>query len=257
VKWAAVIVAAGRGARLGRPKQFLELAGLPMVGWSIRTFAGMPEIGALVIATEPESIDDMKALAGRLAEHIAVNVVRGSVTRQGSVRAALAAVPAECDAVLVHDGARPLVTPADVRAGMAEVRERRAALLATPVVDTIKSVDASRRVVSTLERSTLWSAQTPQFALTGELRDAHARAESEGVEVTDDAALLERAGIEVIVVPSTSDNFKVTLPEDIARAETLLCHPERKREAPESKDMRAASTLSERSESKGDARVSS
>ena len=222
MKWAAVIVAAGRGVRFGRPKQFLELAGLPMVGWSIRTFAGMPEIAALVIATEPEAIDDMKALAGRLAAHRAVNVVRGGATRQGSVRAALAALPAECDAVLVHDGARPLVTPADVRAGMAEVRERRAALLAAPVVDTIKIVDASRRVNRTLERSTLWSAQTPQFVLTSELRDAHARAQSEGVEVTDDAALLERAGIEVVVVPSTSDNFKVTIADDVVRAEALL-----------------------------------
>ncbi|HEX3457806.1 MAG TPA: 2-C-methyl-D-erythritol 4-phosphate cytidylyltransferase [Candidatus Baltobacteraceae bacterium] len=226
MKWAAIIVAAGRGARLGRPKQFLELAGLPMVGWSIRTFAEMPEIAALVIATEPESVDDMKALAGRLVARRAVTVVRGGTTRQGSVRAALAAVPAECDAVLVHDGARPLVTPVDVRAGMAEVRERRAALLAAPTVDTIKIVDALRRVTRTLERDTLWSAQTPQFALTAELRDAHARAESERLDVTDDAALLEHAGIEVVVVPSTSDNFKVTLPEDVPRAEALLRHPE-------------------------------
>lgn len=226
MKWAAIIVAAGRGARLGRPKQFLELAGLPMVGWPIRTFAAMPEIAALVIATEPESIEDMKALAGRLAANLDVTVVRGGTTRQGSVRAALAAVRAECDAVLVHDGARPLVTRVDVRAGMAEVRERRAALLATPVVDTIKIVDPSRRVTRTLERSTLWSAQTPQFALISELRDAHARAQTEGVEATDDAALLERAGIEVVVVPSTSDNFKVTLPEDVARAEAALRHPE-------------------------------
>ena len=227
MKWAAVIVAAGRGARLGRPKQFLELAGLPMVGWSIRTFAAMPEIAALVVATEPESIDDMQALAGRLAAHRAVTVVRGGATRQGSVRAALAAVPAECDAVLVHDGARPLVTPVDIRAAMAEVREKRAALLATPVIDTIKIVDASRRVSRTLERSTLWSAQTPQFALTAELRDAHLRAESEGLEVTDDAALLERAGIEVVIVPSTSDNFKVTIAEDVVRAEALLQARER------------------------------
>lgn len=226
MKWAAIIVAAGRGARLGRPKQFLELAGLPMVGWSIRTFAGMPEIAALVVATEPESIEDMKALAGRLAANLDVTVVRGGTTRQGSVRAALAAVPSNCDALLVHDGARPLVTTADVRAGMAEVREGRAALLATPVVDTIKIVDPLRRVTRTMERSTLWSAQTPQFAMTAELRDAHERAQSEGVEVTDDAALLERAGIEVVVVPSTSDNFKVTLPEDVTRAQAALRHPE-------------------------------
>ena len=108
----------------------------------------------------------------------------------------------------------------------------RAALLAAPVVDTIKVVDPqSRRVKATLDRRTLWAAQTPQFALAAELRGAHERARRDGVAVTDDAALLERSGIEVVVVPSTSENFKVTLPADVARARdnpagARACHPE-------------------------------
>ncbi|HYL26435.1 MAG TPA: 2-C-methyl-D-erythritol 4-phosphate cytidylyltransferase [Candidatus Nitrosotalea sp.] len=235
MKWAAVIVAAGRGTRFGRPKQLIDLAGLPMVGWSIRTFASMEEVHELVVATEPESIAPIEALAARLVRKCAVRVVRGGATRQQSVHAGLGAISEACDAVLVHDGARPLVTVDDVRAGMREVRAGRAALLAAPVVDTIKQVENdSLRVVATPERRRLWAAQTPQFARTAELRAAHERALRDGAEVTDDAALLEREGITVTIVPATSDNFKITHAEDIARAAALLekhagevpCHPE-------------------------------
>jgi 2-C-methyl-D-erythritol 4-phosphate cytidylyltransferase len=223
VKWAAVIVAAGRGARLGRPKQFLELAGLPMVGWSIRRFAEMPEIEELIVATEAECVDRMRALVARLAPDRAARVVQGGASRQGSVYEGLAAVSRQIEAVLVHDGARPLVGASDVRAGMREVRKGRGALLAAPVVDTIKVVEPqSRRVSTTLDRRTLWAAQTPQFALAAELRNAHERARRDGITVTDDATLLERAGVEVVVVPATGENFKVTLPTDVARAEMIL-----------------------------------
>lgn len=223
MRWAALIVAAGRGARLGRPKQFLELAGLPMVGWSIQTFGAMNEIAELVVATEPELIEAMRELASRLAPECAVRVVRGGALRQDSVFEGLRAISAECDAVLVHDGARPLVCATDVRAGMREVRVGRAALLAAPVIDTIKNVKPeSRRVRATLDRRTLWAAQTPQFAMMHELLGAHERARREAVVATDDAALLERGDIEVIVVPSTSENFKVTFPADVARAEAIL-----------------------------------
>jgi len=96
-------------------------------------------------------------------------------------------------------------------------------LLAAPVVDTIKVVDtATRTVCETLDRSRLWAAQTPQFALRADLLRAHERAVADGIEATDDAAVLERIGIEVVVVPATTQNFKVTLPEDVARAEAFL-----------------------------------
>ncbi len=230
MKWAAVVVAAGLGTRLHGPKQLINLAGLPMVGWSIKLFAMMPEIEELVVVTEPESLESIRSLLTELAPESVARTVRGGAIRQQSVYEGLRAVSPEMQGVLVHDGARPLVSAADVRAGMCEIRAGRAALLATPVVDTIKTVDPqSLQVGTTLDRRTLWAAQTPQFALTSELRAAHERARREGVEATDDAALLERIGIEVVVVPSTSENFKVTHPADVARAQAILearCHPE-------------------------------
>ena len=223
MKWGAVVVAAGSGRRLGRPKQFIELAGLPMVGWCIRTFAAMHEIVELVIATEPESIEPMQVLTAQLVPKLSHCVVRGGATRQDSARQAIAALGEECEAVFVHDGARPLITAHDVRAGMAEVRAGRGSLLAEPVVDTIKRVDPeSQRVVQTLERNALWAAQTPQFAMAAELLAAHEDARKAGVAVTDDAALLERMGFEVIAVAPSSENFKVTIAPDVARAESIL-----------------------------------
>jgi 2-C-methyl-D-erythritol 4-phosphate cytidylyltransferase len=129
----------------------------------------------------------------------------------------------ESSAVLVHDGARPLVRANDVRAGMREVHSGRGALLATPVVDTVKVVDPlTSRVKTTLDRGTLWAAQTPQFALLVDLLRAHDAAMRDAIDATDDAALLERIGVEMTVVPSTAQNFKVTHLEDVARAEACL-----------------------------------
>jgi 2-C-methyl-D-erythritol 4-phosphate cytidylyltransferase len=223
VKWAALIVAAGRGSRFGRAKQLVELAGLPMAGWSMRAFASMKEIAEIVVAAEPESIEPMEALLESLAAMLPRRVVRGGATRQESVYRGLSAISDECDGVLVHDGARPLVSVHDVRAGMRRVAKGRATLLATPVIDTIKAVDPqSLRVVATVDRRALWAAQTPQFAFAADLREAHERARRDGVEATDDATLLERSGVEVVVVPCAHENFKVTLPMDVARAEAIL-----------------------------------
>jgi 2-C-methyl-D-erythritol 4-phosphate cytidylyltransferase len=223
LRWGAVIVAAGRGERLGRPKQLLDLAGLPMVGWSIQTFASIDEIADLVVATEPDLVETMRALVGRLAPRFSPRVVCGGPTRQASVREGLQAVTSECDAVLVHDGARPLVSAGDALAGMREVGTGRAALLAAPLLDTIKVVTpGSMLVTRTLDRSTLWAAQTPQFAMTSDLRRAHERASGDGIDATDDAMLLERIGVAVVVVPASAENFKVTLPQDVARAATIL-----------------------------------
>jgi 2-C-methyl-D-erythritol 4-phosphate cytidylyltransferase len=223
VKWAAVIVAAGRGTRFGAPKQLVEIAGLPMVGWSIQTFAAMPEIAEIVVATEPESIEAMRAVVAQLAPRRAARVVHGGATRQESVYQGISAISAQSDCVFVHDGARPLVLAGDVRAGMGEVRAGRASMLASPVVDTVKSVDPDSLLVrATLDRRTLWAAQTPQFATIRDLRAAHERARNDGFAATDDAALLEAHGVEVIAVPATSENFKVTLPGDVARAQAIL-----------------------------------
>ncbi|MBV9439113.1 MAG: 2-C-methyl-D-erythritol 4-phosphate cytidylyltransferase [Candidatus Eremiobacteraeota bacterium] len=221
--WGAVVVAAGRGSRFGGPKQLFELAGKPMVAWSIELFAAMPEIAEIAIATEPELVDSVKLVARPLVRHAALHVVPGGEDRQGSVRNGLAALSHEVAAILVHDGARPLVEIADVRDAMRPVRPGTGSLLATRVVDTVKVVDAAGKVTRTLDRGTLWAAQTPQLATARDLRRAHADAMRLGwPPATDDAALLERAGLDVVVVEGSAVNFKVTRPEDAERAEALL-----------------------------------
>ena len=226
LKFCAIVAAGGRGERFGQSKQLIEVAGRPLVAWCLETFSQMAELGGMVIATEPEHAERMQSLADRFAPQLATRVVSAGATRQGSVRNALAAAPVECDGVFVHDGARPLVTVRDVRAGMALVSANVAAVLAAPVIDTIKLVKTADRepliVSQTLDRRELWAAQTPQFATTADLRAGHAAAERDGVDVTDDVALLERLGMTVVVVPATTENFKVTLPRDRERAEGIL-----------------------------------
>ena len=221
--WGAVIVAAGRGTRFGRPKQLVDVAGKPMVAWSIDAFASMPEVAELVVVTEPELLDQMEALVFPRVHHTVVRIVPGGPQRQDSVRHGIDALSTAIAGVMVHDGARPLIRTPDVRAGMRIVRPGIASLLATPVVDTIKIADADGKVTRTLDRSTLWAAQTPQFGTAKDMRRAHADAVRHGLPpATDDAALLERAGLDVMIVEGSPENFKVTLPADLARAEMLL-----------------------------------
>jgi 2-C-methyl-D-erythritol 4-phosphate cytidylyltransferase len=188
-----VIVAAGRGTRFGRPKQLVELDGRPMLGWSIDTFASMPEIPSIVIVTEPEFIAQVEALARPLVRSASLAVVAGGADRQASSSNGVAHVPEHCDGIFA------------------------------PVVDTIKIVDGERKVTRTLDRATLWAAQTPQFATARDFRRAHAEAVRHAwPRATDDAALLERAGLDVVVVEASPENIKVTHPTDLARAETMM-----------------------------------
>jgi len=209
--------------RFGRPKQLTLVAGRPLVAWSLATFGTMPELRELVIATEAEQTERLAELAREFAPRLCAVVVSGGSTRQQSVENALAAVPPACDAAFIHDGARPLVCANDVRAGMAATAPGVGAVLAAPVVDTIKVVASDgRTVVRTLQRAELWAAQTPQFGTLADLRAAHARGRLEGWEATDDAMLLERSGVRVVVIPASGDNFKVTLPGDRELAEAIL-----------------------------------
>lgn len=228
MKFCAIVVAAGRGVRFGRSKQTVEVAGRPLAAWSIATFGEMPELEDLVIATESEHIAEFESIAQRFAPRLRTRVVTGGPSRQKSAQNALAAVPDECDAVFVHDGARPLVSAADIRTGMSMVAPGVGAVLAAPVVDTIKVVQkGARRVTRTLDRSELWAAQTPQFATVADFREAHAAAERDGVDATDDVGLLERLRMTVVIVPVSGENFKVTLPGDLERAEAVLRARER------------------------------
>lgn len=223
MSWGAIVVAAGRGTRFGGPKQLANLAGRPMLAWSLQTFAGMEELLCVVVVTEAQWLAEVERLAREVLGEKLGAVVPGGTTRQGSVARGLAALDRRCDRVFVHDGARPLVRAADVRAGMERTHDGQGAVLAAPVVDTIKVVDPSTMLVErTLDRRLLWGAQTPQFATRADLERAHARAHALGVEATDDVALLEGAGVQVVVIPASGENFKVTHPGDLARAEALL-----------------------------------
>jgi 2-C-methyl-D-erythritol 4-phosphate cytidylyltransferase len=222
----ALIVAAGSGERLGagQPKALVELSGRPLVQWSGDALSQVADIEQIVLALPP----GVPAPGG-------VTRVDGGDTRSDSVRRALAAAsinPERADAiegrtelVLVHDGARPLVSAAiaeAVIAALADDEGADAAIAAAPVTDTVKRVDRAGAVLETLERSELWAVQTPQVFRRAALERALAVPAQELARATDDAWLIERSGGRVIVVQASDQNLKVTTPLDLRVAGLLL-----------------------------------
>jgi 2-C-methyl-D-erythritol 4-phosphate cytidylyltransferase/2-C-methyl-D-erythritol 2,4-cyclodiphosphate synthase len=219
----AIIAAGGSGRRMGKEinKVFLPLAGTPVLARSAASLAACPEVDSLVVVIAAgEEAEAADLLAGQnLAKPW--QVVTGGSERQYSVANALAAVEAAADIILVHDGARPLIEPATVSAAIAAAREHGAAGVAVPVKDTIKQV-ADGLIVATPDRAGLWAMQTPQVFTAALLRRAYAAAAREGWLATDDAALVERLGAKVAIVPGCYRNLKITTPEDLAVAAALL-----------------------------------
>ena len=248
----ALIVAAGQGTRLrertGRlPKQFLSFRGLPLFWAGARVFSRVPAVKGLVFVLPPSwpdieddalpshltqalrgggtfSQNDLAAAYGAMLaeldrlEPIGLpwQSVLGGERRQDSVALGLAALPSDCDAVLVHDGARPFVSPALIQRVLGSLRPGvPAAVPALPLGDTVKQVDGDGMVVCTLERSSLRAVQTPQGFMLPMLRKAHEKAAREGWDVTDDASLLERCGLAVQLVPGDEGNRKITMPDDL------------------------------------------
>lgn len=211
----ALVVAAGRGERLGTggPKAFVMCGGRPMLEWSIDALKAVPEIGHIVVATPP----GIEAPAG-------TSGVFGGDERSHSVRAALHHTLAG-DPVLVHDAARPLVTPEIIRATLAGLdAEADAAIAAAHVVDTVKrgGGENDATVLETLERSALWAIQTPQVFRRDVLERALALPHDQLAGATDDASLVEHMGGTVRLVESPRENFKITTPDDLKLADLLL-----------------------------------
>ena len=210
----ALVVAAGMGERLGAagPKAFVSVCGRPLLDWSLEALRASRAIDAIVVALPP----------GRDAPAGTVGVA-GGATRSASVRAALAAASADGDPVLVHDAARPLVTPALIEQVLGALDGVDAAIAAAPVTDTTKEAGADGIVLRSLDRSRLWSVQTPQAFRRAALEDAlRHRPPREVEQATDEALLIERAGGRVRVVPAPPENLKVTTPLDLLVAEQLL-----------------------------------
>ena len=222
-KAAVIIPAGGLGQRMaaGQPKQFLTLGGRPILARTVALFRTMPEIAAIVVAAPSSHLQETREMLERFAPGPLI-LVAGGTTRQDSVRAGLAAVPPEIDLIAVHDGVRPLLEPGSVLSCLAAAAECGAAMLAVPVKDTVKEVAEGLMVQRTVDRRNLWLAQTPQAAKRSLMEEALAAALQEDFVGTDEASLLERIGCEVRIVMGSERNIKITRPEDLSLAESLL-----------------------------------
>lgn len=214
-----IIAAGGSGNRMGQPKQLLPICGKPMLEWTVEAFKQVKEISGIVIVG-----------AGRDL-HLSDLVCESGPERTDSIRNGLRLVPKDCDIVLVHDGARPLITPEIIKSSIEECKKYDAVAVGVPVKDTIKQVSRDRSptcptIEQTLNRNILWQAQTPQVFKYSLLTEAYKQAKG---NATDDSKLIEDLGIPVRMVMGSYENIKVTTPEDIIIAEAILCSRRQKK----------------------------
>ena len=214
----AIIVAAGRGERMGGiNKIFAPLGGISVLERVATVFEASPYINQFVIVLTQDNVARGKHLLDRKNLSKLAKVCPGGLRRQDSVEAGLKSLP-PCKWVVIHDGARPLVSPELITAGLEAAQETGAAVAAVPVTDTVKLVDDNGYVKETLSRARLWAVQTPQVFRFDIIKDAYRGASG---EVTDDAALVEALGIRVKLYMGSYDNIKLTTPADLALAEAL------------------------------------
>jgi 2-C-methyl-D-erythritol 4-phosphate cytidylyltransferase len=219
-----LIACAGSGRRMGaeRNKLLLEVAGRPVLAWTLEAALACGDIRWIGIVGQPIDQAAIEGLVAAVHPDRPVVWIRGGDSRQESVSNGLAALPPEASSVLIHDGARCLVDPDLISRCAQAVAAGAAVIAAAPVTDTIKRVDGDGVIQDTPDRSQLWGAQTPQGFPVQQLRDAHARAVAEGWCVTDDASLFERLGWAVQVIEASPSNIKITTPFDLTIAAAVL-----------------------------------
>ena len=224
---AAIILAGGSGERFGREggKQLVEIAGRPVLTWSAESFDAVGDVGLIVIVCPEDRHDEyLKRAIDPFPFVTPIVVAPSGPTRQESAFAGLEYVPDEFEYVVMHDGARPLVTPELISHSIAIVKgniDCDGAVVAHPAVDTLKVVE-NGVIAGTPDRNVFWNAQTPQVFRSGILRRAHAAALSDGFVGTDDSSLIERLGGHVLVVEGPRDNMKLTVPEDYMLLEAAV-----------------------------------
>lgn len=220
--WGVVIVAAGRGTRMGtkESKQYLQLGDKPILVHTLELFQAMDSVKEVALAVGSDDVVRCSDWVRQYGLTKVTAIVAGGKERQHSVFRGLQALTSEW--VMVHDGVRPLVTADAVRACCSAAEQSGASVLAVPVKDTIKQVNEAGVIVSTPDRRSLWAIQTPQAFHRVLLQEAHERAQSEGFIGTDDAMVVERMGIPVTVAEGEYTNIKITTPEDLPWAEFLL-----------------------------------
>lgn len=220
----AIIAAAGQGTRMAgqRPKQFLELAGVPIVLHTLRAFEQCDAIQEVVVVMAPEETGGFLSRAEKYGLQKIRAVVPGGATRAASVLQGLNVVDeANAEVVAVHDGVRPFVTPDEIARTVRAAKLEGAAILVSAPVDTVKEV-RDGAVLRTLKRTDLRNALTPQCFSYKLLRRAYEGVDVSDAELTDESSLVERLGVRIIAVEGNSRNIKITRPEDLLIGEALL-----------------------------------
>jgi 2-C-methyl-D-erythritol 4-phosphate cytidylyltransferase len=228
MKVAAIIAAAGLGRRMQQntPKTYLQLAGKPILIHTLEIFEKVPEVNEVLVVVHPEDLEFcQEEVIDPYPLKKVLRLVPGGKERQDSVYHALKVLKkeaADLDVILVHDGVRPLVEPAQVRKVVAAARRHGGAILGIPCQDTLKRVNSKGAVVNTVDREDIWQVQTPQAFQAALLWRAYQEAMERGFYGTDEASLVEALGETVVVVPGTCLNLKITTPDDLKMAEAIL-----------------------------------
>lgn len=220
----AIIVAAGRGSRmgLGYNKVFADLHGRPVLDHTINAFARSGLVGTLILAINPDDEEKAASLCMPYKDDLKIIIAHGGAERQDSVYNGLRALPEDAEIVLIHDGARPFIDRRIIEDSVSNALIYGAACAGVPAKDTIKIVDDSKTIVSTPERSTIWQAQTPQSFKKDIIISAYEYACKNGIRGTDDASIAEKAGFKVVMFEGSYRNIKLTSPEDFRIAEHLV-----------------------------------
>jgi 2-C-methyl-D-erythritol 4-phosphate cytidylyltransferase len=218
----SVIVAAGSSRRMGFDKLFAPLGGKPVVAHSIAAFERTREISEIIIVTRPEQIPRLKELIASEGWKKVTHLVEGGPERHLSVWSGLQAVDGKASFVAIHDGARPLTTPAVIRKCLALAREKGAACVAAPIPDTVKRASEAGVVVDSVDRAGLWAMQTPQIFSTSIILQAYAAIMNAGEMVTDEVSAVQRMGVNIALLRNDEWNLKVTIPRDLELAEHVL-----------------------------------
>lgn len=222
-KIAAIIVAAGSASRMGGvDKQMLKIADTPVVIRSINAFAELDFIDSIVVVTKKESVLEIQNLIKEYNAQKVTDIVEGGDSRAQSVINGLTALPTDTEIVLIHDGARPLVTSDIINRVKEAAKLYGGATCVVPLKDTVKIIDEIGKVVSTPKRSSLAAVQTPQAFKLSKLKNAIALFSGDLSEITDDCSFLELVGEDVYTVEGSYENIKITTKEDIPQANEIL-----------------------------------
>jgi len=222
----AIIAAAGAGTRMAsdRPKQFLLLAGTPVIIHTLKVFEQCESINEVIVVVPAAESAGFLSLAAKYGLRKVARVVPGGATRAESVKRGLQAIrAATAEIVAVHDGVRPFVTVEEIDATVVAAQTNGAAILVAPVTDTIKQV-SDGRIMQTLDRGELRRALTPQCFRYDVLREAYQAADVTDPSVTDESVLVEKLGVAISVIDGNPRNIKITTVEDLAIAEAMLCY---------------------------------